>query len=64
MKTLNDQEIATVVGGMLAGSTLLSRPIHTNLPAFVALPRPSFEPVFVPSPTFDRTLSDQFNSGK
>ena len=64
MKTLNEQEIATVVGGMLAGSTLLSRPIHINLPAPVAIPLPSFEPVVILSPTFDRTLIDLFNSGK
>lgn len=59
MKNLNEQEIATVVGGMLAGSTLLSRPIYTNLPAPVAIPLPSFEPVYVPSPTFDPGLGGQ-----
>ncbi|MBA4009669.1 MAG: hypothetical protein C0511_19335 [Hyphomicrobium sp.] len=64
MKTLNEQEIAAVVGGILAGSTLLSRPIYTNLPAPVAIPLPSFEPVIIASPTFDRTLSDQFNTDK
>ena len=59
MKTLNEQEIATVVGGMLAGSTLLSRPIYINLPAPVAIPLPSYEPVYVPSPTIDPGLGGQ-----
>lgn len=51
MKNLNEQEIATVVGGMQAGPTLPSRPIYTNVPAPVAIPLPSFEPVYVPSLT-------------
>lgn len=55
MKTLNEQEIAAVVGGMLAGSTLLSRPIYTNLPAPVWLP----PLVFTPSPTFDPGMGGQ-----
>ena len=52
MKNLNDQEIACVVGGMLAGSTLLSSPDHTSLPAFVVFPTT----VYKPSPTFDPDL--------
>jgi hypothetical protein len=55
MKNLNEQEIATVVGGMLAGSTLLSRPVHTSLPAIVVLP----PLVYTPSPTFDPGLGGQ-----
>jgi hypothetical protein len=55
MKTLNEQEIAAVVGGLLAGSSLLSRPIYTNLPAIVVLP----PLVYTPSPTFDPGLGGQ-----
>lgn len=60
MKTLNEQEIAAVVGGMLAGSTLLSRPVHTSLPAIVVLP----PLVPAPSPTFDPSIGDQFKNDK
>jgi hypothetical protein len=49
MKNLNENEVASVVGGMLSGSILLSRPVHTSLPAIVVLP----PLVYTPSPTFD-----------
>lgn len=58
MKNLNEQEIAAVVGGMLAGSTLLSPPVHTSLPAFVVFPTT----VYTPSPTYDPGLGGQFNN--
>jgi hypothetical protein len=56
MKNLNATEITCVAGGMLAGSTLLSRPVHTSLPAVVVvLPTITYEP----SPTFDPGLPSQ-----
>lgn len=57
MKNLNEKEIASIVGGMLSGSTLLSRPIHTSLPGIVVLP----PLVYTPSPTFDPAISRQFS---
>lgn len=55
MKTLNENELAGVAGGMLAAGTLLGRPVHTSLPAAVVLP----PLVYAPSPTLDHTLGSQ-----
>lgn len=52
MTNLNDIEVACVAGGMLAGSTLLSRPVHTSLPAIVVLTATTY----TPSPTYDPNL--------